>query len=140
MNTGKPHKAINLSDLIEEGNSNEFSFASTSILTNIDGIIYPSSNILDKYKEIILENCIEVTLSDEDLANYRYNPKALSLKLYKSIDLWFLLLNINGILSVSDFTKRTIKIYDPKKMNILNKILIVEKSRIDSNRSDLGLI
>lgn len=49
------------------------------------------TDVLPQYLETV-----EVLFTDTEAEKYKYNPKGLSHTLYGTVDLWFLICNING--------------------------------------------
>jgi hypothetical protein len=131
MNSVRPDLDNNLVDYIYHGRNSEFSLSKTSIIENISDMKYPVDNILNKYMSILKNYFINVTLTDEEMTKYSYQPKKLSLDLYGTIELWFLLIRINNLTSISEFNKKKIKIFHPDYLDILNKIMIKEKDYLD---------
>lgn len=126
MNSVRPDLDNNLVDYIYHGKNSEFSLSKTSIIETIGNIKYPIDNILNKYMSIIKDYFINITLTDEETSKYFYHPKKLSLDLYGTIELWFLLIKINNMTSISEFNKKKIKIFHPDHLDVLNKIMIKE--------------
>jgi hypothetical protein len=100
-------------------------------------IVLLSDSILDKYTEILNEYLITKTFTDIEFNRYRYNPKLLSYDLYKTPELWFLLLHANQLYSVTEFKINPIKIYTTNIVRIVQNILNLEKTNIDINASEV---
>ena len=97
-------------------------------ITFFDGFSLPSMNVLfEKYRGVILENCVKLKLTEPVYEMYKFRPKFLSLKLYGYIDLWHLLLWINDMTTVTQFNKRIIYVFDPDAIDVLAKIVNIEK-------------
>ena len=75
-------------------------------------------------------------ISDELLRHYIYRPKYLSLKLYGTIDLWHLILWINDLTSATQFDKSIIYVFDPERIDILERIISIEKNRLRQNHEN----
>lgn len=90
-------------------------------------IRFPYSSLLNKYRDF-LSSAEELTkLSNGELILYQFQPKRLSSKLYGTTELWADLLQINGMISILEFKRPIIRIYNPAKLNdLLNEILIME--------------
>jgi hypothetical protein len=58
---------------------------------------------------------------------YRFKPKMLSFDLYGTTELWSSLMELNGVLSIVDFTLETPKVFHPNSfMKKLNEVMIME--------------
>lgn len=81
-----------------------------NLLDSKDGKYSIYTNILSDMDDNILDiNLSEltgktVTLSaPEDIMRCRYNPKYISYKYFKTIDLWYLIMRMNKVSNVTDF-------------------------------------
>lgn len=137
MITNDTSKENNILNALSTGIENSMILDNISLYTSIDGLSIPLSNIFyEKYRGIILENCVQIEMSDEVLKKYRYKPKMLSLKLYNCIDFWHMILWINNMTSVTEFNKKKIYVYDPEELYILDKILYLEKFTLADNKEN----
>lgn len=139
MNSGTPEKSYILTDFISQGKSNEVSMFTSVISYNINNIVLPHHSIFDRYQYTLDNIKVKVKLTDVELQRYRYNPKLLSYHLYNTIELWFILLKINGFITVREFNKSEIYIIHPDNLDIINKIVSNEKSKVDNNKSEVGV-
>lgn len=96
-------------------------------ITNTN-IKIPFSSLTNKYKDFLSKIVITIDLSDELMLKYRYQPKTVSLDLYNTTEFWNDILILNNCFSVSQFTPKKLKVYDPEELKkYLNEILILEK-------------
>ena len=73
---------------------------------NIDnGFIEEINNghVCDIFRDIIIDNLIFVTFSDEEKRRFNYRPKVLSKSLYGTSDLFFIILKLNNLTHPSEF-------------------------------------
>ena len=89
----------------------------------------PFSSFTNKYKDFLNTIIVDVSLTDEERAKYRYKPKMVSYDLYNTTEFWNDLLIINNFFSLSEFQPgETMKVYDPNKLkDYINEIMIIEK-------------
>lgn len=132
----EPYTASTLSDFISLGTNDKLTHYNFSILELMDNIEIPISNIIenDYLNELrsLAENC---ELSDKELNIYKYKPHLLSLVLYDTPELYFIILAINDMASKKEFTEKNIKLLSKENMiNILNMIYNAETEYIDYNR------
>lgn len=119
-------------DLISEGKSQELSYrtlhAKATIQTSTkEQIQIPYMSLTNKYKDFLSEIVTEITLEGPEHRKYKCNPKGLSLYLYGTTEYWYSLLELNNMISIIDFNKNTIKVYDPTQIkSIINEIFILE--------------
>ena len=89
--------------------------------------------ILDDYQEELMSVAKDIKLSDKSINEYKFNPKKLSNALYGTPRYWHVILRINGLASVHDFSlsKKTVKLLEPNDMkNIIGQIYSTEKKSI----------
>jgi len=101
----------------------------------VNGSEFIVSNILDDYLAELKELSVNVNITSEEAEDYMYNPKKLSYKLYKTTELYWVILKINDIADVHEFTldKKKLKLLEPKVMReSLDTIYNANKYAIDS--------
>lgn len=134
-------KVHSLSEVIAKGPHNALSLDNLTMYVKFDDFLVPQMNLLfEKYRGVILESCIKVTLSEEVLAAYMYRPKYLSLKLYGYTDLWHLLLWINNMTTATQFNKSIIYVFDPDGIDMLEKIINLERQALLGNKNNPDVI
>ena len=128
----KPELTYTLDQFIACQSDTNFCYNNLSFIDQIDNIKYNIYNVASDYiDEIISEYCVNVELSDEQLAKYKYRPKLLCYDVYGSQEIYYIILIINDICSVKDFTKKIL--YLPTKANMP----IITKAIMNSDRSDI---
>lgn len=135
-NIAKPSSAHTLQEFITIGDNmaNKFDYLDFCMVERLDGVPYVVENVLDDYLYELKESSIEVTLKATEADQYRYNPKKLADRLYGSTILYHVILKINDMASVHDFSlkSRKIKLIPPSLLNgYLSKIYSTEKTAIN---------
>ena len=123
-----------IEELIEDAQNAEISMKNIEILANIhdvatgETIRVPYWDVVSKYKDVLESYIVELTMGDNEVYKYKYKPKMLSQSLYKTTELWSVILSLNNMISVVEFTPPPIiKVYEPKGFLVaLNEILIAE--------------
>lgn len=128
--------AYDLEGLIFEGNKNPYNTKDLSYLTKIGSDIIQIGSVFDKYIDFIKSTCIRVKLNEKERFKYRYNPKQLSFDLYKTEELWSLILKLNNLSSEIDFLPSSIFVVSPSNKDILNKIILITEEEIKRNHYD----
>lgn len=129
--------AYDLESLIYEGNNNPYNSTDVAFLAKIGTDVVPIGTIFDKYIDFIKGICIKVKLNEKERREYKYNPKKLSYALYKTEELWILLLKLNNLSSEIEFIPSNIYIIQPSEIDMLNKILILTEDEIKANRANV---
>ena len=96
-----------------------------------DVIRVPYSSITQKYADILSQYVRIVGYTESQFKKYQYKPKLLSQDIYGTTELWASLLQLNGMVSVLEFNRPYLKVYDPNvTLDVLNELLIIE-GRVD---------
>lgn len=109
-------------------------FWKSSIDSNKLKIIINSTSIVDRYYDYILKESYVDTFTEKEYMRYRYRPKLFCYNTYGTTEIWSLLLKINNWVSVSEFNARTIRLFRPSIITVLNEILILENDNIIKNK------
>lgn len=130
----KPESTYTLEQFIACQSDTNFCYNNLSFIDQIDNIKYNIYNVSSDYIEEIIENyCKTVELTDDQLYKYKYRPKLLCYDVYGSQELYYLILILNDICSVKDFTKKKLKLPTKDNMSTITKAIM------NTNRSDIQL-
>ena len=136
----EPFIAGSLEEFIDLGQDDELTHYNFSIIELLDGNLeVPISNIIENgYLEEMRLLSETVVLSDKEFRLYKYKPNLLSLVLYGTPELYFVILAINDMVSKKEFNEKEIKLVPKNSMlQIMNYIYNAEREYIDDNRSEL---
>ena len=97
-------------------------------------IVIAYKSILDRYWDDLMNNAVSVSMSDADYLIYKYNPRLYAADLLQNINLWALLLKMNGMISSIEFDTRSVLVPNNTFMNIINEIVILENEFVNDNR------
>ena len=127
----KPQNTYTLEQFAACHSNTNISYHNLSFVDNIEHISFDAYNITSDYIDEIKDMCVTVRLTDMEYELYKYRPKLLCNKIYGNGELAFIIMIINDIYSVKDFTKR--RLYMPNKDNMSDII----KYLINSNRNSI---
>jgi hypothetical protein len=99
-------------------------------------IILSDYNILSDYKGYLSQFCIWCECPEK----YFYKPEYVAKIIYGSVDLWYLIMWFNDISSPLEFNKTKIRVFDPAKITIINKIIVSSRTDILNNHKDPELV
>lgn len=132
-----PQATKTISQFIEAGKGVTVSYYNMSfneILSN--GTHVSTLNVISDYLTELRNACNEVTLSKEEQNAYFYKPKLLCYDIYGNPELYFIILLINDIADVKEFTKPTIKLLKKEYMNtLIGYIYNAEKDAMDKHNA-----
>lgn len=135
-----PKDASTIDQLVSSGKNVILTYNNLAILEKIEHMYLPVDNIIYTYIDELKKYIIPIRLSEMELVRYKYKPKLLAFDVYGSTDLYFVIMVLNGIIDVRDFTMSTINMFKKEHMNtLMSYIYNAEKAYIDQNRDQIGL-
>lgn len=138
-----PLSTSTITEIISFGESLDFSHAKLHLKAKFTAdsdshtVILNYESLLDKYTDLINKHVTSVTLSDADYAKYKYQPKLLCYDTYGTTELWSSILRINNIMSASQFTLQTLKMFTSDIFDVINEIFILEEDTIRDNNAEV---
>ena len=132
----KPDSAYDLEMEVLAGKSVEISHGNMQFKVRKDGVISPYQTLICKYHHMLTKYITERTFTDDEFHRYYQKPKLMSKDLYGTPELWSGLLYINNMVSVTNFTKRTIKVFTTGIIDALEEILIICNDDLQTNRNE----
>ena len=110
-------------------------------LSEEDGtyILLNTKSILSKYRPIIKKYLTKYRFTGADEHRYEYRPTLLSYELYGTIELAPLILEVNGMISATEFTnlKNGVYLFDKNITDALNVIMIMEEKELNRNQTSV---
>ena len=103
-----------------------------------DKLVINFESLLTSYRYFFDQLVITYDLNDDQYLNYRFQPKKLSYDLYGTVELAPLLLNINNVVSVSEFDFQSPKIFKSSILDFINEVLNKEKIKITANNKQIN--
>ena len=130
-----PRNTHTIQEFIEASNqaSDYYGYSATSYIQRLDNMEYIVKNIVDDHLSYLMNLARNVTLTNPQVLEYRYNPKKLSNKIYKTTRLWHIILKINGLANVHEFslTSHNVKLVHPQDLSsFISKVYNSEHSSI----------
>lgn len=129
-----PQNTTTIEEFIESGKGISITYPSLSFLdTMSNGTQVSVLNVINDYIKEIKNACITVELSKEEQNAYFYKPKLLCYDVYGNPELYFIILLLNDMADVKEFTKPNILMLKKSYMSIiLSQIYNAEKDAINS--------
>ena len=103
-----------------------------------DKLVINFESLLTSYRYFFDQLVITYDLNDDQYLNYRFQPKKLSYDLYGTVELAPVLLNINNVLSVSEFDFQSPKIFKSSILDFINEVLNKEKIKRTANNKQIN--
>ena len=138
--TFKPYQKNNITDVVlayELESVTEGSICFKEIVN--DEIAIKFHNVISKYIDLMRNFVTTYTFNEEESDTYKCQPNLLCYDLYGTPELAYSLLYINNMLSIAEFTRRTIKVFTPNINDVLKELLTLTESDIQRNRAETGL-
>ena len=89
---------------------------------DLEGQILLGFPLMSKYSNIIKANLEDYEINPE----HKLRPEYVSYELYGTTDLWYILLYINEMATVNDFTKDVIKVFPDRLISDINRMIMNE--------------
>lgn len=129
-----------IEQFINSNSNTTVSYEKLSLIEKMDTVYTITYNLLNDYKEELDDLAITITLSDDELAKYMYKPKLLAYDIYGSTELYFVILFLNNLCNVKEFTNRKIKMLTKENLyNVLSAIYNTESNNIRKNRNKIEI-
>ena len=129
-----PYNTTTIEDFVESGQNISISYQNLSFLRTLDnGTSLSILNVIADYIEEIRNACVNVSLDQAQQFKYFYKPKLLCSDIYGNPELYYIILLINDIADVKEFTKPVVKM--PRKTHmsdIISMIYNANKRDIDN--------
>lgn len=134
----KPQLTSTLEEFVAVGEDSSITYSSLSFQEIIGDISFPLHNVISDYIDDLIAISEEVELSEDDKYVYKYRPKLLSEFLYGNGELYYIILLINGMCNMKEFTLNgPIRVISRKNLlNMIKQIYKSEKSQIESYNED----
>ena len=135
MKEYEPYTQSTVRDVIFYGERLEISEKTLSFREAInDELIIPWHNVLTKYIDLLKDFIIDYSFTDDNFLTYKYQPRKLSYDLYGTPDLAFSILYINNMVSVTEFTRKNIKVFTGDIVEVINELFEVLETDLKNNR------
>jgi hypothetical protein len=129
----KPQNTYTLDQYISCQSDSNICYHNLSFIDNRDNIDYDTYNVISDYiDELRTEFTNNVILSDKDMERYKYRPKLLCYDIYGSGELAFIILIINDMCSVKQFTKKKLRMPTRSQMADICKYIY------NANKKDIA--
>lgn len=116
----KSEDTYTLDQYIECQSDDNACYNNLSFIDEHDGIRFNTYNVLSDYIDEIRENyCMTIKLNTDQLFKYMYKPKLLCHDIYGNGELAFIIMEINDICNIKEFTKDTLLMPTKDNMNLI---------------------
>ena len=113
-----PENTVTIAEFIDSGASVTMSY---NVLSFIDilsnGTEATILNVLNDYMQELRQISFKVRLNNKEYYKYAYKPKLLSFDLYGTTELYFIILLLNDMADVKEFTKNPIYLPKPSLLS-----------------------
>lgn len=133
-----PQNTTTIEELIQSGKSVTISYFNLSFVDMLsNGTWISVLNVVNDYISELRSTALNVELTREQQQIYYYKPKLLCYDVYGNPELYFIILLMNDMADMKEFTKPVIKMLRKKDMSaIIGAIYNTEKSAILSYNSN----
>lgn len=132
-----PKDTLTIEQFIESGRSTTINYFNLSMIDRMVNDTWVSVlNVVNDYISELRNACVNVELTNKEQFKYFYKPKLLCYDVYGNPELYFIILLINDMADVKEFTKSKLKMLKKDHMATLASLIYnAEKSSIDAYNS-----
>lgn len=129
-----PQETTTIEEFVESGSGITITYPSLSFTETMSNNTQVSvHNVISDYIQELRNACVNVSLTQDQQFMYFYKPKLLCYDVYGNPELYFIILLINDIADVKEFTKPVVKMLRKSHMSeLLTLIYNAEKKAIDN--------
>ena len=129
----KPEETYTIDQFIQCQSDTNVCYNNLSFIDQRNSIKYNTYNVLSDYLDEIRENyCLKIKLDKDNMFKYKYRPKLLCYDIYGDGELAFIIMIINDICDVKEFTKDTLLMPTKDNMNLItSRIFNSDKDDIE---------
>ena len=133
-----PDETYTLEEFVESGVDDLITYNNFSLLESISGIEIPTENLIFDYMSEMNRASVNVLLTEAELQKYKYKPKLLAFDVYGTTECYFIIMALNNIVDVRDFTLKRLKMIEPSVLDeLMGYIYEANINLIDANREML---
>jgi hypothetical protein len=122
FNTLKPQDTYTIEQFIQCQSDEEIDYHNFSYIDRYDNIEYSTYNILSDYLDELREDYAKTIILDKDqMVKYMYRPKLLCYDVYGNTELAFIILLLNDMCNVKDFTRDRVLMLTKDDMSDVTK-------------------
>ena len=115
-----PQETTTIEEFIESGKSVSVDYMDLSFLDKVSNGTWVSVlNVVNDYMTELKNACVTVELSEAQQWAYFYKPKVLCYDIYGNPELYFVILLLNDMADVKEFTKPKLKMLRKDHMSML---------------------
>ena len=115
-----PQETTTIEEFIESGKSVSIDYMDLSFLDKVNNGTWVSVlNVVNDYMTELKNACVTVELSEGQQWAYFYKPKVLCYDIYGNPELYFVILLLNDMADVKEFTKPKLKMLRKDHMSML---------------------
>ena len=119
-----PANTTTISEFINSGSTVSLKYDKFSFLeTATNGTIVSVLNVINDYISELKNASVLVHLDEAEYRKYVYKPKLLCYDIYGNPELYFIILLMNDIADVKEFSKRNIYMLSKENMSILTSYI-----------------
>lgn len=133
----EPALTYTIEDFIASKLSDEMTYHRFSIIEKSGDLQLLDHNIIEDYRDELNSLAFDYTFTLEEYNRYKYAPDLLAHDIYKSTQLDFIILMINGMIDPKEFNVRKIKLIYPSNLKaFISAVYNAEEGYISQNRAD----
>ena len=132
-----PQETTTIEEFIESGKSVSVDYMDLSFLDKVSNGTWVSVlNVINDYITELKNACVTVELTETQQWAYFYKPKVLCYDIYGNPELYFVILLLNDMADVKEFTKPKLKMLRKDHMSMLLSYIKNSEARAINSYND----
>ena len=132
-----PQETTTIEEFIESGKSVSVDYMDLSFLDKVNNGTWVSVlNVVNDYMPELKNACVTVELTEAQQWAYFYKPQVLCYDIYGNPELYFVILLLNDIADVKEFTKPKLKMLRKDHMSMLLSYIKNSESKAIASYND----
>lgn len=136
-------KESTIKEFIQEYNrdtltKDKIQFKNIEIMDDDKKMIIPYEDIFHRYRADLASLIVCRELTENEKRRWFYNPKVMSYDLYGTTELWFTIIELNEIYSLTQLNMSPMKMYSSNIVQLISRINALEKVVIDENEAEIS--
>lgn len=132
-----PQETTTIEEFIESGKSISIDYMDLSFINRLsNGTWITVLNVINDYMSELKNACVIVELTEAQQWAYYYKPKVLSYDIYGNPELYFIILLLNDMADVKEFTKPRLRMLRKDHMSMLLSYIMNSEAKAISSYND----
>lgn len=133
-----PYEKTSIDQFVDAYESEQVTEGTISFKEKInDSIIIKFHNVISKHIDLMKPYIVDVVLTDDEYARYKCLPNLFCYDIYGTPELAYSLLYINNMVSITEFTRKSIKAFTTDINDVIKELMILNQTDLEHNQVEV---